>query len=68
MGWTILAEANIYGSIEDLRKVPLAKEFQEYSEQDLLAVRSCGASVAPPTGTCVHVCSGRTRKLRVMVS
>jgi hypothetical protein len=39
-GWPILTEDSVYGCIEDLRKIPLAEEFREYSEQDLLAVRS----------------------------
>jgi hypothetical protein len=54
-GWEISAEANVCGSIEDLRKIPLAEKFKAYSEQDLLPVRSylasrC-ASVAPSSGT-----------------
>jgi hypothetical protein len=39
-GWGIQAEENISESLEELRKVPLAKDFQGYSEQDLLVVRS----------------------------
>ena len=46
-GWTIRLEDAIYGSLEDLRKVPLAKEFQGYSKNDLLAVRSWLASYCP---------------------
>jgi len=36
----MIREDTLYGSRGDLRKVPLAKEFQGYSEQDLLAVRT----------------------------
>ncbi len=39
-GWNMIREDTLYGSRGDLRKVPLAKEFQGYSEQDLLAVRT----------------------------
>jgi hypothetical protein len=39
-GWVIRAEDTIYGSTDDLQKIPLAREFQTYSGQDLLALRT----------------------------
>jgi hypothetical protein len=39
-GWEVLAEDSTLGSAEDLRRVPLAKEFRHYCQRDLLAVRS----------------------------
>lgn len=39
-GWVIRAEDTTYGSTDDLQKVPLAREFQTYSRQDLLALRT----------------------------
>jgi hypothetical protein len=39
-GWTVTKEETLSGSQEDLRKIPLAKEFQGYSERDLLALRA----------------------------
>jgi hypothetical protein len=46
-GWAIQAEDSTLGSVEDLCKVPLAKEFHHYSQRDLLAVRSWLASCLP---------------------
>jgi hypothetical protein len=39
-GWTVKKEETDFGSPEDLRQISVAKEFQGYSEQDLLAVRT----------------------------
>lgn len=39
-GWLIGAEDTTYGCVDDLEKVPLAKEFQAYSTKDLLALRT----------------------------
>jgi hypothetical protein len=36
-GWKIVREAPVRGTLEDLRKVPLAPEFRDHSEDDLLA-------------------------------
>lgn len=37
-GWRVLCEENTHGTIEDLRRVPLAPEFHAYREEDLLVV------------------------------
>ncbi len=39
-GWKVVCEENIVGTQEDLRRVPLAKEFRNYSEADLLVLES----------------------------
>jgi hypothetical protein len=39
-GWTVKKEETLLGAPEDLQKIPLAKEFQGYSERDLLALRA----------------------------
>jgi hypothetical protein len=39
-GWAIQSEENIQGSLDDLRKIPLAKKFRQTSEGDLLTLRS----------------------------
>lgn len=39
-GWHITEEKNISGSIDDFVKIVLAKEFQKYSEEDLLILFS----------------------------
>jgi hypothetical protein len=39
-GWTVKNDETLFGSPEDLRRIPLAKEFQGYSERDLLALRT----------------------------
>ena len=36
-GWNIVREAPVRGTLEELRKVPLAPEFRDRSEDDLLA-------------------------------
>lgn len=39
-GWRIFREDNTLGSLEDLRRVPLAPEFRHYREEDLRVVAS----------------------------
>lgn len=39
-GWTVKKEAVVFGSAEGLHQVSLAKEFQDDSEQDPLALRT----------------------------
>ena len=39
-GWKINNEETVLGSIEDLRRVPLAKEFRTCFDRDLLALRT----------------------------
>lgn len=39
-GWRIANEDNTIGKAEDLDRVPLAEEFQQYSREDLLVLRS----------------------------
>lgn len=39
-GWTLDAEDTAYGLTQDIRKVPLARDFRHYCERDLLAVRT----------------------------
>jgi Methyltransferase domain len=39
-GWMIQSEENVQGSLDDLRKIPLANKFRQFSEGDLLTLRS----------------------------
>ena len=39
-GWVIQSEENTQGSLDDLRKIPLARKFRQSSEEDLLTLRS----------------------------
>jgi hypothetical protein len=39
-GWKINNEETVSGSLEDLRRVPLAEEFRRCSDRDLLALRT----------------------------
>ncbi len=50
-GWTIKAEENVQGSLDDFRKVQLAKDFQGYSQEDLLTLWSWLTSQCKPATT-----------------
>jgi hypothetical protein len=39
-GWRIVEEENRCGETDDLRRVPLASTFHDYSEADLLVIRT----------------------------